>query len=127
MTDSVLLFGWGAPIPGRETKALQVFGEALEYFARLEQEGRIEGMEPMLLEEHGGDLGGCFLIRGDRDPLARLRGDDDFQRMVARAGLVVTNVGVVGGMTGERLQRMMAMWQEQVAELAEPAAMTAHA
>ena len=47
--------------------------------------------------------------------------------MVARAGLVVTDVGVVGGMVGERLQRTMAMWQEQVAELAEPAAMSAHA
>jgi hypothetical protein len=120
MTDSVLLFGWGAPIPGRETKALQVFGEVLEYCAHLEQDGRIEGMEPMLLEEHGGDLGGFFLIRGDHEPLARLRGDEEFQRMVARAGLVVTNVGVVGGMVGERLQRTMAMWQEQVAELAEP-------
>jgi hypothetical protein len=127
MADSVLLFGWGVPIPGRETKALQVFGEAVEYFARLERDGRIEGMEPMLLEEHGGDLGGFFLIRGDHDGLARLRGDDEFQRMVARAGLVVSNVGVVAGMTGERLQRLMAMWQEQVAELAVPAAMTAHA
>ena len=42
MADSVLLFGWGVPIPGRETKALQVFGEAVEYFARLERDGRIE-------------------------------------------------------------------------------------
>ena len=42
----------------------------------------------MLLEEHGGDLGGFFLIRGDHDGLAGLRGDDQFQRMVARAGLV---------------------------------------
>ena len=84
-------------------------------------------MEPLLLEEHGGDLGGFFLIRGDHDALARLRGDDDFQRMVARAGLVVSNVGVVAGMTGERLQRLMAMWQEQVTELAGPVAMAAHA
>jgi ribosomal protein L12E/L44/L45/RPP1/RPP2 len=59
--------------------------------------------------------------------LARLRGDDEFQRMVARAGLVVSNVGVVAGMTGKRLQRLMAMWQEQVAALAEPAAIAAHA
>jgi hypothetical protein len=127
MTDSVLFFGWGVPIPGREAKALQVFGEAVEYCARLEREGRIEGMEPLLLEEHGGDLGGFFLIRGDHDRLAGLRGDDEFQRLIARASLVVTNVGVVGGMTGERLQRVMGIWQEQVAELAEPAAMPAHA
>jgi hypothetical protein len=32
-------------------------------------------MEPLLLEEHGGDLGGFFLIRGVRDGLARRRGD----------------------------------------------------
>jgi hypothetical protein len=52
-------------VRGRERQALKVFGEAFEYYSRLQQEGEIESFEPVILEPHGGELGGFFLLRGD--------------------------------------------------------------
>jgi hypothetical protein len=70
MADSGLFIGFGASVRGRERQALKVFGEAFEYFSRLQQAGEIESFEPVALEPHGGDLSGFFLLRGDQDKLA---------------------------------------------------------
>ncbi len=45
MADAGLFIGWGAPVRGREAKGLEVFNEALSYYARLQQEGVIESLK----------------------------------------------------------------------------------
>jgi hypothetical protein len=117
MADGGLFIGWGAPIVGREAKGLEVFNEALQYYGRLQQEGRIQGLEVGLLEPHGGDLGGFILLRGNREQLAQLRLDPDFERMTTRATLVVEGVGVVSVLTGDDLQRGIGIYQQAVEEL----------
>ena len=118
MADSALFVGWGNAVRGRERQALKVFGDAIEFYGRLQQEGEIEAVEPVFLEPHGGDLGGFFLLRGDVDRLAALRVDDDFTHLMLRASLCVDNVGVVGADLAERLQRNMEYYTEQIAALA---------
>ena len=70
MADAGLFIGWGAPVRGREAQGLEVFGEALAYYGRLQQEGVIEGFETAILEPHGGDLQGFVLVRGSEERLA---------------------------------------------------------
>ena len=41
MAEAGLFIGWGAPVKGREAKGLEVFNESVEYWGRLQQEGRI--------------------------------------------------------------------------------------
>ena len=114
MAAGALFIGWGPVIHGRERQSFEVFNEGIEYFGRLQQQGTIDGFEPVALEPHGGDLAGFMLIRGDREQLSRLRTDDEFIRIVARASFVVTNVGVVGAYAGEELQRFFGIIQEQI-------------
>lgn len=118
MANGVLFIGWGVPVPGREQKALQVFGEAMQYYTRLQQQGDIESFEPVELEPHGGDLSGFALLHGDAEKLARLRRSEEFLRLVNRATLVVENFGVVAGYTGEDLNRLYADFQAQASQLA---------
>jgi hypothetical protein len=118
MADHALFVGWGEIIPGREQQATRVFGETMEYFGRLRQEGTIAGVEPFFLEPHGGDLGGFFLVRGERDALARVRTSEEFGRVVLRASMVVQRVGVVAATTGEELARQIGEFQQHAAELA---------
>ena len=40
MAEAGLFVGWGDPITGREANGLEVFGEALAYYAKAEQDGR---------------------------------------------------------------------------------------
>jgi hypothetical protein len=117
MADSGLFIGFGGTVRGRERQALKVFGEAFEYFSRLQQAGEIETFEPVGLEPHGGDLSGFFLLRGDQDRLARIRDSDEFGRLTARGELIVDNLGVTGAVLGERLTAQLSVFSQQVEEL----------
>lgn len=118
MAAGVLFIGWGPAISGREQQALKLFGEAVAYWTRLQQQGVISSFEPVALEPHGGELSGFVLLRGDDERLSRLRIDPDFVDLNTRAQLVVQNLGVVYGFVGEELQRLFAGIGKHAAELA---------
>jgi len=118
MAEFGLFIGWGNPVRGREQKASAVFNEAVELYTRLQQEGAIESWEPIFLEPHGGDLGGFFLLRGDRDKLAQIRSSDEISRLNMRASLVVENFGVVGAELGPRIAEQMQNYLQYAGELA---------
>lgn len=113
-----LFVGFGQPVRGREQKSLEVFNEALALYRQLQQSQQIESFEAVLLEAHGGDLGGFMLLRGNRQQLDNLRANPDFQRLTTRAGLIVENFGVVGAYLQEGLGEQMSIYQQQLSELA---------
>ena len=117
MSDAALFIGWGATAAGRERKAVELFAESLRFLSGLVQQGRVASVEPFFLEPHGGDLEGFFLVRGDIEELNRIRGEDDFQRLAVHAQLVTANFGVVGAITGERLNRHMGWFAEAAREI----------
>ncbi len=117
MADYALFLGFGAPVRGREKQAVKVFGEAAQYYAGLQQKGVIESFEAFLLEVHGGDLNGFFLLRGDKDKLAHLRGEDEFARMTTRASQIAESVGVIAAVTGGRLAEVMGTFEKDTADL----------
>ena len=118
MAEAGMFIGWGSPVRGREAKGLEVFNEALRYWNRLEQDGRIESSEPVLLFPHGGDLAGFFLLRGSHAQLNDLGRDEEFLRIIARAGLVVEGLGVVRAALGDGLAQQIGIYQQAVAEIA---------
>jgi hypothetical protein len=118
MADTGLFIGWGFPIPGREAKAVAVFGESMQYWAGLQQQGKIESFEVGLLDPHGGDLGGFAVLKATPEQIAELRVSPEFQRMVTRAQLIVQSVGVIGVSMGQALAQQMATFQAQLGELA---------
>jgi hypothetical protein len=118
MAGEALFLGWGPVVRGREQKALQVFQETMEYYGRLQQDGKIDGFEPVLIAPHGGDLAGFVLLRGERDKLDQIRSSEQFEQAVVRAASVVENVGVINAFTGESLGEAMGRFQAVSAELA---------
>jgi hypothetical protein len=117
MTDRALFVGFGAPVRGREERAIEVFGEVVGMFGRMQSDGRIAGMDVTLLRPHGGDLGGFFLVHGSEDQCAALADDEEFRRATIDAALIVENFGVVPAVTGEGVGREMAMYSEAVAKV----------
>ncbi len=118
MADAGLFVGWGEVVRGREADAIELFNETLAYYGRLQEEGTIEGFEPVFLEPHGGDLGGFILIRGDAEKLASLRVNEEFMQFSIRATLHVNGFGVVGADLAERLARQMEYYTEQIGAIA---------
>jgi hypothetical protein len=113
---NALFIGWGIAVRGREQKALEVFGEAVEYWTRLQKQGEVESFETYQLEQHGGDLAGFLIAKGDPEKLARLRNTEEFQRLNARASFVVENFGVVSAWTGNEMQQLFGLFGSMAAE-----------
>jgi hypothetical protein len=117
MAGEALFLGWGPVVRGREQKALQVFQETIEYYGKLQQEGKIDSFEPVLIAPHGGDLGGFVLVRGERSKLDAIRTSEEFERMLVRAATIVDNVGAINAVTGESLGEAMGRFQTASQEL----------
>jgi hypothetical protein len=117
MADRALFVGFGQPVRGREERAVEVFNEFVAMLGRLQAEGRIEGMDVTLLDPHGGDLGGFFMVHGSGEQCAVLSMDEAFRRACLDASLIVENFGVVPAATGEGVGTEMAMYMEAVGKL----------
>ncbi len=117
MAEAGLFIGFGLPVRGRERQAVKVFNEAMEYYARLQQQGEIESFESVFLESHGGDLNGFTLVRGNPDKLASIRTSDEFLRLSLRADLITEGFGVIGAVLGEQIGTLMGVYNEQVEDL----------
>lgn len=117
MADTALFVGWGAVKGGKEKTALGVFSEAVDFYTSCEQSGRLASFEAFILEVHGGDIAGFFLLRGDADKLHQLRYSDDFLRIINRANVVVHDLGVVTAFTGARMQQLMGNFQPNTEDL----------
>jgi len=117
MAGDALFVGWGAVVRGREQKSLQVFQETVEFWSAAQQAGRIEGFTPYLLAPHGGGLGGFMLLTGERAKLDELRASDDFRRLIARAGMIVEELGVLDAYGGDALAQQLGQFQQAAADL----------
>ena len=49
MADRALFIGFGAPVRGREERAVEVFNEFVDMFGRMQSDGRVASMEVSLL------------------------------------------------------------------------------
>jgi hypothetical protein len=112
MAGEAIFLGWGQVVRGREQLALQVFAETTEFWAKLQQDGKIESSRPFLLRPHGGDLAGFWLIHGERTALDEIQSSEAFVRLIARAGAIVDNLGVTSAVTDDALGAQMGTYGE---------------
>ena len=121
MADRILFIGWGAPVRGREERGLDVFNEAVGFYGRCQQEGRIERLEVRLLEPHGGGLAGYMELHGSSAQLATLRDDEEYRRLLIDAGQIVEELGVVEGFANEGVAREMELYRESLSRIPQTA------
>jgi hypothetical protein len=120
MADRMLLIAWGAPVRGLESRAIEVFNEALGLLGRMQQDGRIDSFDVSLLSPNG-DLDGFIVIRGSADQIASLREDDEFQRNTIDAQLAVENIRHLDGYTNEAIATQMEMYIEAISKVPQRA------
>jgi hypothetical protein len=116
MADQMLFMGWNRSVSGREQQALKLFEKCMEFFSKLQTDGRIESFEPALLGAHGGDLNGFVIVRGDADKLAGVRRDDDYLNFITEANYCLEGFGVIPGYIGEGLTDMFARYSKVIGE-----------
>ena len=117
MTDAVMWIAWGPPVHGREERSLEVFGESVAYWGELQAEGRIERFDVALLNPYG-DLNGFAVLHGTHEQFAQLAADERWIRSVVNAQLVVENLRMIEGITGDALTQQMGIYGEASSQLA---------
>jgi hypothetical protein len=118
MAEAGLFIGWGQVVRGREDRALDVFNETIELYGQMQSDGRIEDFELALLDPHGGELAGFAMLRGSEDQIDAVRRDEDFERLMTKASLIVDDLGLIRAAINEGLARGMAIYQEEIAVVA---------
>ncbi len=120
MADRMLFIGWGTPVRGREERGLEVFNESIGLYGRMQQEGRIEKFDVVLLDPTV-DLNGYIQLYGSADQLSTVRESEDFRRTLLDAGLIVDGLRVVDGFANEGVEREMELYQESIARVPQTA------
>jgi len=120
MADRMLFICWGAPVHGREERGLEVFNESVGTYGRWQQEGRIESFDVVLLAPNS-EMAGYIELHGSAEQLNALRVSDDFARMTLNAQLIVENLCIVDGRTGEGIAEEVARYQDAVSRVPQTA------
>jgi len=120
MADRVLFISWGEPIAGREEHSLEVFNDAVGLYGRLQQEGKIESFDVVLLNGRS-EIDGYMELHGTHEQLDAVSESDDFRRMLIDAALVVQNLRLGEGVTNEGIGPEMARYQEAIQKVPQTA------
>jgi hypothetical protein len=110
MKPNVIFFAWNRPVPGREQTSGEHFQEFVQYLIGLQQDGKIDAFQPVLLDVHGGDMNGFFLISGSTDQLLALASSEEWITHMTRAAIHLNGAGAVFGATGDALSQRMDLW-----------------
>ncbi|HEX7428423.1 MAG TPA: hypothetical protein VF328_16175 [Mycobacterium sp.] len=117
MAEAGLFIGWGVPVRGREKRALDLFNGTMQYYGRLQQDGKIERFDVAVLAPHGSDLAGFALMQGTEQQIDSLRRDEEFQQWVTRAQLIVEQFGVVDALVDQGLGQAISRYQNELGQL----------
>src|SRR5437762_9783685 len=108
MADRVLFVSWGEVVRGREVAALENFNETIGLYGRMQQDGRMESFDVVLLDPSL-DIAGYFAIHGSAEQLAALKEDPEFRSALYSGSLIVDNLKMAEGYTNEGIAKEMEM------------------
>ncbi len=118
MAEAGLYLGWGTVTRGREKAATDLFNESMQYYGRLQQEGKIESFDVAILNPTGGDVGGFILLRGTAQQIDSLRRDDEYQDLLNRVQLIVDGLRLTDAIVDEALAPQVARFEKAVGQFA---------
>lgn len=116
MADRALFITWGDNVAGREERGLEVFNEAVGFYGRCQQEGRVESFD-VVLTAATGDIAGYMELKGSAEQVRALSNDDEYLRILTEASTVVSNLRVVEGFCGNEIARVMEIYREAISKV----------
>jgi hypothetical protein len=114
MAEAALCTVFGEPVPGREKQALDVYSDTMQYWGRLQQEGKIERFDVTVLTPTGGDVTGFIVVRGTAEQIDSVRRTKEYQQLLNRVQLAVSHLRVNDAFVDEGLAQIMGQYQEVV-------------
>ena len=117
MAEAGLWIAWGVPNAGRERKALELLVETQDYLSGLQEQGRIERFDRVVLKPQSIELGGFIFIQGSIEQIVGLRRDESFGVWLSRVQLVADHVGVVDAWVGDGIAEAVSLYEKALEAL----------
>lgn len=103
MADHGLAVAWGEVKPGRESKTLELWSEAVVYNEKLVADGKVERWEAVLFEPSGSYPSGTVRYYGTAEQMGALAESEEFLRIVTRGQLLFLGFGFRRFATGQAM------------------------
>lgn len=115
--NGCVVIRWGASIPGREAKGLEVFGKAIERFEGLAKQGRVNGHHEYITLT--GRDGGFMIVDGAVDELLKLVAEPETLALNSAAAAIVEDfeVQVYAGGTDKSIQELIGTYTNELTTL----------
>ena len=117
MAEAALYMGFGSPAHGRERASLETWNDSLQYFGRLQQDGKIERFDLAVLSPTGGNTGGFIMLRGTAAQIDALRRDDEFLDLLNRVQMIVDGLCVADAWVDEGLAQQITRFEKVIAQV----------
>lgn len=116
MNGSVLI-RWGSTTPGREAKALEVFGKTVARFEQYTKEGRVHGHREYFALT--GPQNGFMIVDGEVDELMKILGEEETIQLNAQADAIVSGFALetYAGGDDQTVQRLTNSYTESMQQL----------
>lgn len=116
MTGAVVI-RWGATIPGREAKALEVFGKSIERFEQLAKEGRIHAHREYIALS--GRMGGFTIIEGQVEELQKILVEKETLTLNSQAEAIVSDfeLTLYAGGSDQTVQEVMGTYMTALGDI----------
>jgi hypothetical protein len=108
---------WGATIPGREAKGLEVFGKAVEHFEGLAKKGRVHGHHEYIALT--GRVGGMMVVEGDVAELQKILIEPETLALNTQAEAICQDfeITLYAGGNDQTIQEVMGTYMGALAEM----------
>ena len=116
MTGAALI-RWGGQVPGREAKALEVFGKSIERFEKLAKEGRIHAHHEYIALT--GPAGGFTILEGEVEELQKILVEPETMTLNSQAGAICNDfeITLYAGGTDKTMQELIGTYVGALGEI----------
>jgi hypothetical protein len=111
MKNNTALFAWRRSLPGREQLSAAHFDDFVSFLMGLQNDGKIDSFEPVLLEPNASGIIGFVLIRADGGRLDALFNSEAWDAHMVRAMFHLDQPALLRGVTGSLAQELMGQWR----------------
>lgn len=84
--NGAVVISWGTAVRGREAKALETFGKAIEHFDALAKSGRIHGHQEYI--SRTGRQTGFMIVTGELDELVKVQNEPEVLKLTTAGATI---------------------------------------
>jgi hypothetical protein len=112
--DAAIISTWGATVRGRETKAVEVFGDLNMFWAKKAADGKCS--EPESFFSVDGSHG-VFMVKGKLDALQEIWDSEENEILTDKGQLIVEDLKSQFYVTGEGISVSLSRYVQAISEL----------